>query len=75
MNAVRSAEAEFNAVRAKWVQIHELLSLGLVSPEVQAHVGGTLEHLERRMWELAPTLAAAVLSVRPERMGSGSMVT
>ena len=61
MNTFRSAAAEFDAVHTKWARIHELLSLGLLSPDLHAHLGATLGHLERRMWEIAPARATAVL--------------
>jgi hypothetical protein len=73
MNIANSDAAEFDAVHTKWARIHELLALGLLSPDVHAYLGATLEHLEGRMWRMAPARAAAVLSVRRGRTGSGSM--
>ena len=69
MNAVRSDAAEFEAAHTKWARIHELLELGQLSPDVHAHLGATLEHLEGRMWRMAPARAAAVLLARPHHAG------
>ena len=69
MNAVRSNAAEFDAVHTKWARIHQLLAVGQLSPDVHAHLGATLEHLEDRMRRMAPARAAVVLSGRPNHTG------
>ena len=67
MSTEETGPGHFEALHTKWSRIHELLSLGLLSPDLDAHLAVTLLSLESRMRDVSPARAAAVLTPRTGR--------
>jgi hypothetical protein len=62
MQQCTSPQEELELLDVKWARIHDLLSNGMVSPEVQRHMQQTLDQIERRMLAIDPRRTRLVIA-------------
>jgi hypothetical protein len=62
MEDCTSPQEELESLDMKWARLHDIVSSGMVSPEVQRNLRQTLEEIERRMHAIDPGRTSVVIA-------------